>query len=242
MSKVSEQKEKHLENLKKEDDKKRKMPLREVPMSRVPSSAYVILEGKEWYRNFAKLSLFGLLISLVCATVASLALAYVMTRPPETLSYLMDEDGRIVQFSSVRDPDNTESDVLNWATARILDMHKLTFNDYMNHVGGLRNDFAPEAFIEYQNALISSKSLEKVKNDQLVMWAEPLEAPRITMAKVVNGKFTWVVEMKIVQYMGGGKYTSTGTTLKSRMVIERTSRAHNLAGLVISKYLAEETR
>jgi hypothetical protein len=46
--------------------------------------------------------------------------------------------------------------------------------------------------------------------------------------------------MKITQYMGGGEYIANGTEMLATMVIERTSRARNLSGVVISKYLAKE--
>lgn len=237
---INEMKTKHIENLQKLQRNAEKTPLRRVPHNTVPASAHVVLESAEWYRNFAKLSLFALLFAAACAASVSIALAYVSTRPPETLSYLMDEDGRIVKLESVRNPSLTETEVLNWAASKIKAIHSLTFTDYVDHVQSLRADFTEQAYIEYQKALLASKSLEKVKTDRLVMWAEPIEAPKIVSAKVVGGKFTWVVEMKIKQIMGGGEYVANGTDILATMVIERTSRARNLSGVVISKYLAKE--
>jgi len=233
-------KEKHAENRRKIQQKICTTPLRNIPNSDVPASAQVVLENKEWYKNFAKLSLFALLFVAACAASVSLALAYVMSRPPETLSYFMDEDGRVVKLESIRNPSLTETEVLNWAAGKIKSIHSLTFTDYVDHVQSLRADFTDSAFLEYQKALLSSKSLEKVKRDRLVMWADPKEAPKIISAKVVNGKFTWVVEMKITQYLAGGEYIANGTEMRATVVIERTSRARNLSGVVISKYLAKE--
>lgn len=235
-----DEKTKHAEQRKKEEEHLRNKPLRHIPHSNVPASAQVVYQDKEWYKSFAKLSLFALLFSIVCAASVSVALAYVMSRPPETLSYLMDEDGRVVKLESIRNPSLTETEVLNWAAKKISDIHRLTFTDYVDHIQSQRADFTDQAFIEYQKALLASKSLEKVKADRLVMWAEPKEAPKIVDAKIVNGKFTWVVEMKITQYMGGGEYIANGTEMLATMVIERTSRARNLSGVVISKYLAKE--
>lgn len=237
---ASEQRAKHEQTRKKEEARIRKTPLRQIPYSEVPASAQVVFQDKEWYKNFAKLSLFSLILVSACAVAVSLALAFVMTRPPETLSYLMDEDGRIVKLDSVRNPSLTEAEVLNWAAKKIDDIHRLSFTDYVDHVQSQRADFTPQAFVEYQKALLASKSLEKVKADNLVMWAVPKEAPKITAAKVVNGVFTWVVTMKITQFMGGGNYVTNGTDMEVTMVIERTSRARNLSGVVINKYLAKE--
>ncbi len=238
---IDAQKARHEEKRRQRQRALETTPLRHIPGNPVPASAHVVLENAAWYRQFAKLSLFALLFVAACAAAVSMALAYVATRPPETLSYLMDEDGRVVKLEAVRNPSLTETEVLNWAAAKIRAIHTLTFTDYVDHVQSLRADFTERAYLEYQKALLASKSLEKVKADRLAMWAEPLEAPKIVSAKVVNGRFTWVVEMKIKQVMGGGEYVSNGTELVATMVIERTSRARNLSGVVIAKYLAKET-
>jgi len=237
---LTEAKEKHSIARAIEQERISNSPVRHVPRIEVPASAQVVYQDKEWYKSFAKLSLFALLFVSACAASVSIALAYVMTRPPETLSYLMDEDGRVVKLESERNPSLTETEVLNWAAKKISDIHKLSFSDYVDHIQSQRADFTDQAFIEYQKALLASKSLEKVKSDRLVMWSEPKEAPKIIEAKVVNGIYTWVVQMKIIQYLGGGEYIANGTEMTSTMVIERTSRARNLSGVVISKYLAKE--
>jgi hypothetical protein len=237
---LTEAKEKHSIARAIEQERISNNPVRHVPRIEVPASAQVVYQDKEWYKSFAKLSLFALLFVSACAASVSIALAYVMTRPPETLSYLMDEDGRVVKLESERNPSLTETEVLNWAAKKISDIHKLSFSDYVDHIQSQRADFTDQAFIEYQKALLASKSLEKVKSDRLVMWSEPKEAPKIIEAKVVNGIYTWVVQMKIIQYLGGGEYIANGTEMTSTMVIERTSRARNLSGVVISKYLAKE--
>lgn len=221
-------------------EKRKSAPVRKVPNNDVPASSQVVVDNVGWYRKFAMLALFALIGTAACAASISVALVYVMYQPPETLSYLQDEDGRVVQLESTRNPSLTETEVLNWAAGKISAIHSLTFTDYVQHIQSLRADFTDTAFLEYQKALLSSKSLEKVKKDRLVMWADPKEAPKIVSAKVVDGTFTWIVEMKIVQYLAGGEYVANGTEMLSTVVIERTSRARNLSGVAISKYLAKE--
>ncbi|MFA0809411.1 DotI/IcmL family type IV secretion protein [Microbulbifer epialgicus] len=239
-NKLDEAVKKH-QNARLEEQKKlEQRSARHMPGNEVPASAQIVFDDKEWRKNFSKLTLFALLFSLAAAAAVSATLAYVLTRPPETLSYAVDEDGRVVPLMSVRDPSLTETEVLNWAAEKVNDIHRLSFTDYVDHIQSQRADFTVEAFDEYQRALLASKSLEKVKAERLTMWSEPKEAPKILSAKVVNGKFTWVVEMRIIQYLGGGEYVANGTEMVSTIVVERTSRARNLSGVVISKYLAKE--
>lgn len=215
-------------------------PIEGNSRAKAPSSSQVVLEAKEWYQNFAKLSLFALVCVSVCAAMAAISLVVVTSRPPTTLSYLMDEDGRVVRLESIRNPSLTEAEVLNWAAKRIKDIHTLTFTDYIDHVQSLRDDFTDEAYENYQRALLDSKSLQKIKEGRLMMWAKPLTAPKITESKVVNGKYTWVIEMELEQFMGGGNFVTSGTRIKGIMVVERVDRGRNLAGVVVSKYLSKE--
>lgn len=222
------------------EDQLRKNSLRGPDRTPAPSSAHVVMEAKEWYQKFAKFTLFGLVGVSISTALIAISLVVVTSRPPVTLSYLMDGDGRVVRMDSIRNPSLTEAEVLNWAAKRIKDIHTLTFTDYVDHIQSLRDDFTPEAYDNYQYALLNSKNLEKVKRDRLMMWAVPTSAPRITQAKVVDGKFTWVVEMDLDQFMGGGSFITSASPIKGIMVVERVSRARNLSGVVVSKYLAKE--
>jgi len=233
--------QKHEKKRQEIEKKTRESAMRHMPGFDVPASAHVIRDSAGWYRGFAKKTLYAVLGLGFCSVVLSIALYSVSTRAPETLSYLVDQDGRIVLLEPVSNPSVTETKVLKWAANKIKAIHSLSFTDYADHVGELRPDFTHQAFINYQKALLSSKTLEKVQNSRLVMYATPLEAPKIVSAKVISGVFTWVVEMKIMQHLEGGNYASSGTELIATIVIQRTSRASNLSGMVISKYLAKES-
>lgn len=232
--------EKHIKSLESQEAKIRKTPLRKTPYVEVPASSQVVFESTVWYRSFAKLSLFALVFSMVCSVALSLALAYVISKPPETLSYLMDSEGRVVKLEPVRNPGMSDSELLSWASNMVFKIHNISFADYEEHIMSLHHYFTADSFRQYQRALVDSKTIEKVKAQRLVMWVEPKSAPRILSAKVVNGKFTWVVEFELTQYVGGGSYSSYGSDLVATMVVERASRTTNLAGVVISKYLVKE--
>jgi len=247
MTKVQDQdldkiKEKHSNERKKIEKRIRDTPVRSVSNLQLPASSEVVMDASAWHRTFAKYAVIAAVITSIAAVFATIALSSEMSRPPEVLSYLMDRDGRIVKLESVRSPSVTETQILSWASEKMVDIHTLSFTDYGDHVQQMKPHFERTAWVEYQKALINSKDLDKIKNDRLNMWAEPIEAPKITYANVENGVFTWKVEMKLRQFMGGGNYMANGTDIVGTMTIKRVSRGTNLAGVVITKYLAKEIK
>lgn len=232
----------HDERRKVLEDNIRKTPISQIENLDVPSSAHIVMNSAEWYQKFAMLSLYSIIPVSIAAAFVTIALVVVLNRPPETLSYLMDEDGRVVQLLPVSSPTLTETEVLNWAATKIEALHNISFTDYKQHVYSLRQDFSPNAFLEYQRSLKASKGIEKIKTDRLNMYIKPIDAPRILQSGVSGGVYTWIIEMKVRQFFAGGEYQSAGTDLVSTIRIERASRIRNLSGVIITKYLAKEAR
>lgn len=239
-SEFKKAKEEHLENLKGVQQKAESKALKKIDAAPNPTSSEVVIDRAVWDRFVAIRTVNTALILAICTTIVTVALAYVATKDVETLSYLSDEDGRVVLLRSEKDPTLTQAEILGWAAKKARQLNNLSFTDYNNQVELLRFDFTEKAFEQYKKALVSSKSIKKIKNGKLNMWIEPLEAPKIVEAKPVGGKMTWLIDYKVVQQFGGGEYITSGTNMVVTMVIQRVTRSKNLAGIVISKYLAKE--
>jgi len=237
---VAAAKKKHKAALDKKDASKRGVGLRKIPLAEVPAAAQVVLENVEYRERFAKHQVFTVAFLVLALIVAISVLLSVVSRPPLTLSYLSDEEGRLVQMAPLNVAGMTDSEVMSWTSNMIRKVHHLSFTDYLDHIYGMRPNFTEKAFIEFQKAILSTKAIDKIKKDRLIMHSEPLEAPRITQKGLVNGIATWVIEQEILQKTEGGEYTQVGNELKVTVTVQRTSRSHNLSGLIIKKYLVKE--
>lgn len=236
---MSEVEIKHNERLAQLEEREKNRPPTRA-QDAVPASAQVILEDRIYYRSFAKWSFFMAMGMAVLACILTIALVYVFTRPPLTVSYLQDHKGNLVTLRPLSQTELSEAEVLDWAADKILQLQKFSFADYRDHLIGLSDDFIPEAFDEYQKALIANKTIDRVKNDKLVKYAEPIEAPVLQSVKQTNGVLTWVITMKIREYMAGGNYASSSTELEAEITIKRTNKTKNLDGIRISKYLVNK--
>lgn len=232
--------QKHEEGRKKIEQKIRSTPMRRVPLVEAPSAAQIIIDNRMWYRQVAKWSMLCAMVCVLSFFALSITLLKVATKEPETLSYLVDSEGRMVIAEPLSEPILSDASMLMWAADRIKEIHTLAFTDYVDHIMSLSKHFTPVAFKNFQTSIIESKTIEKLKTKRLLMHMEPVEAPRIIKKGIANGKYTWVIEMKIKQIMEGGEYSQTGNILVVTMTAERVSRSQSLSGLVISKYLVRE--
>jgi hypothetical protein len=232
-------KDKHDKARAKAEQKIRKTPIRSMANVKVPASAQIVMNSAEWYQKFAKYALYGLIASSLCAVVLSLALARVMTRPPQTLSYLMDGEGRIVKLQQLSEHALTQAEVVNWAAKKFRELNFLTFTDYLDHIESLRPDFEIRAFESWRNALYASQSLRKVQEQRAVQWVEPTMAPRILHQGVEGGQYFWMLYVEGKLYMAGGDHKTKGTTVGAVIRLQRASRARNLAGIVIAQFIMD---
>ncbi len=212
-------------------------PMRVVYHNDVPYGAELVIDQNQWYRSFAKGLLFAVLGLAISTIFLSSALTYAVFRPAVTLSYLVDQDGNSVQLDERRNPVTNTTDLLLWTAKKVKQLHNLAFSDYIDHVLSMRSDFTPKAFERYQYALLNSQTIAKLKAGRLVMWSEPLSAPRLIKSVPEDNPDEWHIEMKIRVFIGGGKSPTIPTDLTAKIRIQKTSRANNLAGYVISKYL-----
>lgn len=202
----------------------------------LPYPSQLILERNQFLRWVSKTSFFLALGLGFAVVVLAIAIYIVSNRPPITLSYALDQDNRIVELKPINEPAVADTDVLFFAGKRVQQFHLITFTNYIDHVLSLEKYFVNKrAFDNFQTNLISSRTIERIKENRLASWAEPLAAPKITS---FNGSSnTWVVTFPMRWYLGGGEFTTTGTTFNVTMHIQRVPRTQNLSGLAVAKYL-----
>lgn len=206
----------------------------------MPYGAEVVLRQAQHHMAIARVSLIALALSLAISLVLVMTVKYTVEKPVEVLSYLMDPDGRVVAVQPLRDPTLTDTQVLNWAKDRVVDLHSFTFTNYLREIEKLRPYFLDEAFSNYVTALKQSKIIAKIKKDNLLVTATPASAPIIVNKRVVDGAYTWTVQVPILQTIEGGKSGGEKTTLNATMVVQRVPRTTNLSGVNIRSYLVRE--
>lgn len=179
------------------------------------------------------------ILALVFATtIASISYYFVANRPPLTLSYPMDEEGRIVKIEPVDQPYPLTS-IIKFGVKTTKSALHLSFTDYTDRLFEMSSKFSPKGFEEFQDNLIKQSWLSKITDENLTMWAEITQAPKVlgqgTMSS--GARYTDLV-FTVKLYLGGGKKMFKPTPLKVDVRIVRSSE--NLDGLKIYRLLLSE--
>lgn len=205
----------------------------------LPYPTDLILNYNGWIRSFAKMSFFTVIAVVVIAAIITFALISVSGREPIVLSYAIDQNRTIVSMEPVNERTVTEEDVLIFVSDQTKALHKLSFTDYGDYTAGLRNAFTSNnGFDNYLRALLDSKIIERIVNDNQVSWVEPVSAPIIK--DYDKSSQTWLVQIDFRWFLGGGEFATTGVDMKATYEVSRIPRSVNLSGLGINSYLISE--
>jgi hypothetical protein len=198
-----------------------------------------LVHGESEYLKSTSVLFTMSLLALVLATViAAIAFYQVATRPPLTLSYPMDEQGRIVKIESVDQPYPLTSVIKFGAKTTMSALH-LSFTDYTDRLFEISSKFSPTGFEEFQKNLVMKNWLSKITDENLTMWAEITQAPKVIQQGVLSsGAHYTDLEFTIKLFLGGGEKMFKPTALRVDVRIVRSEE--NLDGLKIFRLLLSE--
>lgn len=204
----------------------------------VPFHADLITNENEHLKKTAVLFTVVLLVLVVATTVAAISYYHVANRPLLTLSYPMSEDGKIVQIESIDQPYPLTSIIKFGAKTTMSALH-LSFTDYTDRLFEISSRFSPTGFEEFQANLVNQNWLSKITDDNLTMWSEITQAPKvISQGTLSTGAHYTDLEFTIKLFLGGGQLMFKPTPLKVDVRIVRS--VENLDGLKVYRLLLSE--
>ena len=213
---------------------------RHMSTSNLSDGSTEIMDRYSWLRRVSAYQYISIIVLMLSLVIMSVVIAVLASRPPITLGYAVDQDGRFVMLDPVDVPHITDVDAMDWAVKKMHSIHKLSIHDYENHINNLAVDFTREAFDNYVNQLRRSQTLAKIEDNGQSTWIEPTSAPRIINKGIYDGAYEWVISMESNLIFGGGNFTTVPVPIKSEIVIRRSRDVSNLSGLIIASYIAEE--
>lgn len=204
-----------------------------------PHSSDIIVDNHTHLKRMNTALTMIVISILIMLGVLAVSFAYVATRPSTALSYSMDSEGRVIQIEPVSQP-YSQARVIGFATETVKDSLHISFTDYQDHFLALSSKFTTEGFSSYQKELVDKGWVEKITNDNLVMWVEIKQAPKFLNSGTGNGRYFYELTFDIDLYLGGGDRAYKPTRLNVRVLIVRTE--DNLDGLKIQRLLIGEVQ
>lgn len=188
---------------------------------------------RDSYRRVVSVLLFTILGNLLLAFIVY----YLATHRPEPKYFATSADGRITPIYPLTAPMVADSALLQWANQAAVSAYTYNFATWRKELQGASENFTPEGWSDFETALQSSRNLETVINKKLVVTAVATGAPVILDRGILNGHYSWKVQMPLLV-----TYESASTTIQQpvliTMLVTRVSTLTVPKGIAIAQFVA----
>lgn len=195
----------------------------------------VALRNK-FYKDSQRKVVFALMIAILVNLVLALMLMYIITHPPAPKYFATSINGRITPLFPLDQPNQSDSAVLQWANQAAIASFTYNFVNFRDELQASSGFFTPEGWDQFLNALKQSNNLDAVKAKKLIVSAVATRAPIILQKGILNGNFSWRVQMPIlVTYQSASEFTQQNNVVT--MLITRVSTLNSPRGIGISQFV-----
>ncbi|MCW8398715.1 type IVB secretion system apparatus protein IcmL/DotI [Legionella sp. PATHC038] len=199
-------------------------------------SLTVVALRNKFYKDSQRKVMLALLIALIINIVLAALVVYMITHPPAPKYFATSINGRITPLFPLNEPNQSDSAVLQWANQAAIAAFTYNFVNYRDELQASSGFFTPEGWDQFLSALQQSNNLDAVKAKKLIVSAVATRAPIILQKGVLNGNFSWRVQMPIlVTYQSASEFTQQNNVVT--MLITRVSTLNSPRGIGISQFV-----
>lgn len=196
----------------------------------------VVALRNKFYKDSQRKVIFALLIAIIVNLVLGSMLIYIITHPPAPKYFATSINGRITPLFPLDQPNQSDSAVLQWANQAAIASFTYNFVNYRDELQASSGFFTAEGWDQFLNALQQSNNLDAVKAKKLIVSAVATRAPIILQKGVLNGSYSWRVQMPIlVTYQSASEFTQQNNVVT--MLITRVSTLNSPRGIGISQFV-----
>ncbi|MFC3908494.1 type IVB secretion system apparatus protein IcmL/DotI [Legionella dresdenensis] len=190
----------------------------------------------EFYRDGQRKIVVGLLVSLVVNLVMGLVLFYVLSHPPAPKYFATSINGRITPLYPLNEPNQSDSAILQWANQAAIAAFTYNFVNYRDELQASSAFFTAQGWQQFLTALQQSNNLDAVKAKKLIVSAVATRAPIILQKGMLNGRYSWRVQMPIlVTYQSASEFSQQNNVVT--MLITRVSTLNSPRGIGIAQFV-----
>lgn len=189
-----------------------------------------------FYKDSQRRVVLALLVALTVNIILASMLVYIITHPPAPKYFATSINGRITPLMPLNEPNQSDSAVLQWANQAAIAAYSYNFVNYRDELQASSQFFTPEGWDQFLNALQQSNNLDAVKAKKLIVSAVATRAPVILQKGVLNGNYSWRVQMPIlVTFQSASEFTQQNNVVT--MLITRVSTLNSPRGIGISQFV-----
>ena len=198
-----------------------------------------VLMRNSFYQDRAHRVITAVVLSGVANVIMALAIIVFIFNPPPAEYIVANPDGSLIKAVALDKPQRSSSMMQAFAANAVTSINTL---DWANYGTQLQNDaskyFTNQGWNDYYTKLLSSNTITYLTTNKMIMSAVPQQVPQIVGSGVLNGRYTWKIQVPIlVTYKSGGQSTSTSKNIT--MVIQQVDYTESPQGVGIVQYLSQ---
>ena len=190
----------------------------------------------EFYRDSYRRVMIALMLSLLINFGLGALLFYMISNPPTPKYFATSINGRITPLFPLAKPNQSDSAVLQWANQAAVAAYTYNFVNYRSELQAASIFFTPKGWRQFLRSIKASRNLEAVKAKKLVVSAVATQAPVILEKRLLNGRYTWRVQMPMtVTFQSASERRQENYIVT--MLITRISTLNSPRGIGISQFV-----
>ena len=193
-----------------------------------------------FYRDNYRRIVGALLFLLVIIIMMIGTILYQIINRPEPRYFATTVDGRIMPLYPLSEAMLSPGELLQWSHRAAIAAYTYNFVNYRDAMQQLQNQFTPDGWKYYEEALRVSRNLELVIAKKLVVSAVATGTPVILDQAVVDGRYSWKVQIPLlVSYQSPNEQTQKPVVVM--MIISRVPTVDMPKGIAIVSFVASES-
>ncbi|OGT50645.1 MAG: type IV secretion protein DotI [Gammaproteobacteria bacterium RIFCSPHIGHO2_12_FULL_41_15] len=195
-----------------------------------------VMIRNEFYRDGQRKTVLILMVSMIVNLLLGSLLTYLMTHPPLPKYFATSINGRITPLFPLEEPNQSDSAILQWANQAAIAAFTYNFVDYREELQASSGFFTAEGWSQFLGALQDSNNLDAVKAKKLIVSAVATRAPVILQKGVLNGRYSWRIQMPIlVTYQSASEFSQQNNVVT--LLVTRISTLNSPRGIGIAQFV-----
>ena len=158
----------------------------------------LVLTRNAFYRDKYYFTFF-ITIFLLFVVVVLFCIAYYFAFYPSKPQYFATTaDGRMIRVHQLSDPVVPDDFVLQWTADAVSKAFDMDFIHWREQLQSASNNFTPDGWQYFINALESTNDLKTLVNLQMVSSGKVLSAPQVIQKAIIDGHYAWKIKMPIL--------------------------------------------
>lgn len=188
-----------------------------------------------FYRDNYRRVLAALMASMLIILLMLGVIFYLITHRPAPKYFATTRHGKLMPISPLNRPNQSEPTVLQWASQAVVATYSLDYVHVRAQLTVASQFFTTQGWQVYITGLKQSGNLDKISDGHLIQHAVATGAPVIVQKAIIDGVYTWKIQMPILVVQESASSTQQ-TPLLVTLLIQRVSTADNPKGIQISQF------